>query len=71
MKPYKNKDEWCIVRFRNSDPDRKTDTDVLIFKVYQWEAQAYAYDHKWEYLARGFKSNEEALKFVKLFKEEG
>jgi hypothetical protein len=61
--------DWCIVRFRNSDPDRKRDTDLLILREYQWEAQAYAYDHKWEYVARNLKSNEEALKWVSLFKE--
>lgn len=73
-----DKEEWCIVKYHNTDTDYdmggntippKRPYDLLIFKVYQWEAQAYNYSHKWEYVARGFKSNTEALKFVSLFKE--
>ena len=56
-----DKEEWCIVRWH--------DDGLFVRKVYQWEAQGDHYRHKWEYVARGFKSNEEALKFVKLFKE--
>jgi len=55
-----DKEEWAIVRHRG---------EVLIRRVYQWDAQANNYAHAWEYLARGFKSNEEALKFVCLYKE--
>ena len=56
-----DKEEWCIVRYNG--------TDLLVRKVYQWEAQADLVHTPWEYVARGFKSNEEALQFVNLFKE--
>jgi hypothetical protein len=57
-----NKDEWCIVRWRNPQ-------GLMVFREYQWEAQGKHYQHKWEYVARGFKSNEDALQWVCLFKE--
>jgi hypothetical protein len=70
--------DWCIVKYINTDtnyddegnehpPERPY--DLLILREYQWEAQARDYRHKWEYLARGLKSNEDALKWVSLFKE--
>jgi hypothetical protein len=55
-----DEDEWCIVRHRG---------ELLVRKMYQWEAQAHNYAHAWEYVARGFKSNEDALQWVSLFKE--
>jgi len=54
-------DDWCIVRWH--------DGDLLIRRDYQWWPQAKNYSHKWEYVARNLKSNEEALKWVCLFKE--
>ena len=56
-----DKEEWCIVRYNG--------TDLLIRKVYQWEPTGERILTPWEYVARGFKSNEEALLFVNLFKE--
>lgn len=73
-----DEEEWCIVKYRNTDTNYdnkgneippKRPYDLLIRKMYQWEAQGKHYSHKWEMVARGFKSNEEALKYVKLFKE--
>jgi hypothetical protein len=71
-----DEEEWCIVRYRNEwlhlEPEKRNKMparELLIRKVYQWEAQGDHYRHKWEYVARGFKSNEEALKYVCLFKE--
>ena len=62
-----DKEEWCIVRYHNTSPDRKRDYDLIVRKVYQWDAQNLR--SNWEYVARGFKSNEEALQWVNLFKE--
>ena len=73
-----DKADWCIVRYNNADYDYDDDGnkihpkrpyDLLIFREYQWEPQGKHYPHKWEYLAKGFKSNEDALQWVSLFKE--
>ena len=72
-----DKEEWCIVKYHNEwshlnpwERQGRPQYDLLVRKVYQWEAQAKLYPpYKWEYVARGFKSKEEALKYVKLFKE--
>ena len=72
-----DKEEWCIVRYHNEwvhlEPEKRNKmpaNELLVRKTYQWEAQAKFYPpYKWEYVARGFKSNEEALKFVCLYKE--
>lgn len=53
--------DWCIVRWHTGD--------LMVFREYQWMAQGKHYSHKWEYVARGFKSNEDALQWVSLFKE--
>ena len=72
-----DKEEWCIVRYRNTDTDYdnagneippKRPYDLLIRRRYQWEASPTS-RHKWEYVATGLKSNEEALKWACLFKE--
>jgi hypothetical protein len=55
-----DEEEWCIVRWH--------DDGLLIRKVYQWEAQAKHYRHKWEYLARGL-TEQQAKDYQKLFKE--
>jgi hypothetical protein len=54
-----DKEEWCIVQYG--------DEDLIVRKVYQWEAQAYNYAHKWKYVARGAKSNEEACEWARKF----
>lgn len=64
-----DKEEWCIVRFRNTAEDRERDYDILVRKRYQWEEVGEHFQHRGECVARGFKSNEEALQWVKLFKE--
>jgi hypothetical protein len=64
-----NKEEWCIVRYVCQNEPRRGEVDILIRKRYQWEATGKYYQHKWEYLATGFNSNEDALQWVSLFKE--
>jgi hypothetical protein len=73
-----DREEWCIVKYHNAylhlepkEREGKPPYELFIRKVYQWEAQASFYPYKWEYAARGFKSKTEALRFIKLFKEEG
>lgn len=58
------KPDWCIVRWH--------DGDLMVRREYQWRAQAERFDTsmpKWKYMAKGFKSNEDALQWVCLFKE--
>lgn len=71
-----DKEEWCIVRYRNTyahlkehEKKRLPEYDLLIRKAYQWEMVGHHLQGRWEIVARGFKSNEEALQFVNLFKE--
>ena len=64
-----DKGEWCIVCYHNKSPQRKADQDLIVRRVYQWEAVGRHLQSTWEIVARGFKSNEEALQFVNLFKE--
>ena len=61
MNKVDRKADWCIVRWH--------DGDLLVKREYQWLPQGEHYRHKWEYVARGFKSNEDALQWVSLFKE--
>jgi hypothetical protein len=61
MSEVEREPDWCIVRWH--------DGDLLVMRQYQWIAQGEHYRHKWEYVARGFKSNEDALQWVSLFKE--
>ena len=52
-------EEWCIVRWENGD--------LLVLQQFEWMKRLKRDD--WQMLATGFKSNEEALKWVCLFKE--
>ena len=61
--------DWCIVRYVHQEEQRKGKVELLVMRQYQWIAQGEHYRHKWEYVARGFKSNEDALQWVSLFKE--
>ena len=63
MLDEKRKPDWCIVRWH--------DGELMVRREYQWEAQGkwFAVNHKWAYMAKGFKSNEDALQWVSLFKE--
>jgi hypothetical protein len=61
MSEVEREPDWCIVRWHTGD--------LIIRREYQWIAQGKHYPHKWEYMARGFKSNEDALQWVSLFKE--
>jgi len=61
--------DWCIVRYVHQEEQRKGKVELLIFRECQWIAQGKHYPEKWEYVARGFKSNEDALQWVSLFKE--
>ena len=54
------KDDWCIVRW--------WDGELLVFREYQWIAQAYNYAHKWRYVASGL-TEKQAMEFKSLFKE--
>ena len=63
------KPDWCIVRYVCQNEPRKGEVDILVRREYQWEAHGQFYPHRWTYLAKGFKSNEEALQWVSLFKE--
>lgn len=62
----KKKPEWCIVRWHNGE--------LLVFLEYQWEPQGKNYSHKWEYVAKGIPTNEQAIewarKYEKLLKEQ-
>jgi len=62
-----DKGEWCIVKYHNTDTDRKTEYDLLVRLVYQWEAQRL--QGRSELVARGFKSNEEALFYLPLYND--
>ena len=53
------KNDWCIVRWESGD--------LLVLMRFQLEARLKR--EGWQLLADGFKSNEEALQWVKLFKE--
>jgi hypothetical protein len=59
--------DWCIVRWH--------DGELLVYRRYQWVPQAkrFANSYKWEYVAEGIQSNEEAIdwvrKYEKLLKE--
>lgn len=61
-----DKEEWCIVRYYNKDPDRKADYDLLVRRMYQWEAQHL--QGRWEVVARGL-TEKQATEYSKLFKE--
>lgn len=63
-----DKEEWCIVRYYNKDPNRKADQDLIVRRVYQWEAVGEHFQHKWEYVARGL-TEKQATEYSKLFKE--
>ena len=58
-----DKSEWCIVKYHNKDGK----TSLLVRMKYQWDAQTLRGD--WEYLADGFKSNEEALFYLPLYND--
>ena len=71
-----DEEEWCIVRYHNEwlhlEPEKRKKMpthEFLIRKTYQWEAVHKHLANKSEVIARGFKSNEEALKYVCLYKE--
>lgn len=55
-----NKDDWCIVRYK--------DGDMLIRREYQWAPQANNYRGNWEYMAKGM-TEKQAKEYEKLFKE--
>ena len=57
-----DKDEWCIVRYGVSN------TDLLVRRMYQWEAHADMVNAPWEVVARGL-TEKQAMEFEKLFKE--
>lgn len=62
-----DKEEWCIVKYHNTSTERKTDYDLLIRRVYQWEAQRL--NGEAVIVARGFKSNDEALFYLPLYND--
>ena len=63
-----DKEEWCIVRYRNTSPQRERDYDLLARRRYQWEAVGQHLQNKWEYAARGL-TEKQATEYSKLFKE--
>ena len=56
-----DKGEWCIVKYYHNNGK----TSLLVRKKYQWEAQRL--EGRSEVIARGFKSNEEALFYLPLY----
>lgn len=63
-----DKEEWCIVRYHNTSPNRTRDYDYIARKVYQWGAVGAHLENKWEYVARGL-TEKQAKEYSKLFKE--
>lgn len=63
-----DKEEWCIVRYRNTAEDRERDYDLLVRKRYQWEAIGQHLQGRWEYVARGL-TEKQATEYRNLFKE--
>jgi hypothetical protein len=60
-------DEWCIVKYHNRNYEEnpnKPEYDLLVRRVYQWEAQRL--NGEWEYLAKGL-TEKQAMEFNKLF----
>ena len=61
--------DWCIVRWYGGD------LVLMVMRKYQWEphAERFANHHKWEYVAEGIPTNEQAIewlrKYEKLLKE--
>jgi hypothetical protein len=53
--------DWCIVRWHTGD--------LMVFREYQWWAQAKNYQHKWKYVAEGIASNEEAIEWVRKYEK--
>jgi len=65
-----DKNEWCIVKYHNTSPERKTEYDLLVRRVYQWEALEWQVKNgKAKIVARGFKSNDEALFYLPLYND--
>lgn len=69
-----DKEEWAVIRYHNEyahlephEKEGRPEYELLIRKVYQWEAQYVHINQKWEYVMRGLKSNEEAIEFVNKF----
>lgn len=65
-----DKDEWCIVKYHNRNYEEnpnKPEYDLLVRRLYQWEAQRL--NGKAEIVARGFKSNDEALFYLPLYND--
>ena len=58
---------WCIVKYHNTDEDRKCDYDLLVRLEHQWMAQRL--NGKWEVMARGFKTAHEAMFYLPLYKD--
>jgi hypothetical protein len=50
--------DWCIVRWHTGE--------LLVMRKYQWKPQAERFQNhaKWEYVAEGIKSNEEACEWA-------
>ena len=59
--------EWCIVKYYNTDPDRKTEYDLLVRIEHQWTAQRL--QGRSAVVARGLKRAEEAMFYLPLYKD--
>jgi len=55
--------DWCIVRWH--------DGELMVKRRYQWEPQArrFANGHKWEYVAEGIPTNEQAIEWVEKYEK--
>jgi len=69
-----DKEEWCIVKYYNEYPHLEPEErvgkppyDLLVRLVYQWGAQNIRGDAN--VVARGFKTAEEAMHYIKLYKD--
>lgn len=59
--------KWCIVKYHNTDKDRKAEYDLLVRIEHQWLAQRL--QGKWEVMARGFDTAQEAMFYLPLYKD--
>ena len=59
--------QWCIVKYYNTDPDRETEYDLLVRIEYQWTAQRL--QGKNQVVARGFKTAQEAMFYLPLYRD--
>jgi hypothetical protein len=69
MSEKEREPDWCIVKYTHQDEPRVGQSELLVYRKYQWAPIAKHWSEKWEYLVEGIQSNEQAIEWVEKYEK--